>query len=696
MDDGGLTTSINYVYVVKNPHSLEHIRDCFQGAGYRGIQIMERQLASGTLSPEQQFEAYFRLVQLQLCEGQLTQAQEALSRARALAEADRSRFSQQLATIIFLQGLTGLRRGETENCIECQCQGSCIFPLQPSAFHQKREGSELAVKHFSEYLRGHPDDDGVRWLLNVAYMTLGEYPDKVPTQDLFPPALFQSELDMGQFRDLAPQLGVNRFHQAGGAIMDDFDNDGYLDLVETSWDAAMPMAFFRNKGDGTFEDRTRAAGLENQIGGLYCCQTDYNNDGHLDIYIVRGAWVRIAQRHSLLRNNGNGTFTDVTKEAGLDTPMDGQVAVWADFDNDGFVDLFVGSETGPSRLYRNLGNGTFEDVAKKAGVTNDRFAKGANWGDFDNDGYPDLYVSNLDGPNRLYHNNRDGTFTDVGIAMGVTQPNKSFACWFWDYDNDGWLDIWCSTYEFSLTEMVRSMIGKPHLGETCRLFRNLQGKGFKAVSKEAGVDISTCPMGCNFADYDNDGYLDFYLGTGNPNYSALLPNLMFKNVDGKRFANITTSSGTGHLQKGHAVASGDWDRNGYVDLFHQLGGATPGDQFRSALFQNPCQGNHSLTVQLVGKKSNRAAFGARITATPAGEGRSVHRHVTCGSSFGGNPLEQTIGLGKADKVAKLEIFWPTSGTRQVFTDVPAGQLIVITEGEENFRRIDVKSLPVPE
>jgi hypothetical protein len=150
------------------------------------------------------------------------------------------------------------------------------------------------------------------------------------------------------------------------------------------------------------------------------------------------------------------------------------------------------------------------------------------------------------------------------------------------------------------------------------------------------------------------------------------------------------------LQKGHAVASGDWDRNGYVDLFHQLGGATPGDQFRSALFQNPCQGNHSLTVQLVGKKSNRAAFGARITATPAGEGRSVHRHVTCGSSFGGNPLEQTIGLGKADKVAKLEIFWPTSGTRQVFTDVPAGQLIVITEGEENFRRIDVKSLPVPE
>jgi hypothetical protein len=696
MDDSGLTRSLNYVYVLKDPKSLENIRDSFQGAGYRGIQIVERRLGSAILPPEQQFEALFLLTQLHLCEGQTKQAYEALARARAIAEEDRSRYSQQLATIIFLQGVTGLRQGETENCVECQCVGSCIFPLQASAIHQKREGSERAILHFKEYLRGHPDDDGVRWLLNIAYMTLGEYPDKVPTQDLLPPSLFKSEMDIGRFRDVAPQLGVDRFHQAGGAIMEDFDNDGYLDIIETSWDTAIPMKFFKNQGDGTFVDRSREGGVENQLGGLYCCQTDYNNDGHLDIFVCRGAWVRIAQRPSLLRNNGNGTFTDVTREAGLNTPMDGQVGVWADYDHDGFVDVFVGSESGASRLYRNKGDGTFEDVASQAGVTNNRFAKGANWGDFDNDGYPDLYVSNLEQANRLYRNNRNGTFTDVAPEMGVSAPSKSFACWFFDYDNDGWLDLWCSTYEYSLTEMVRSMIGRPHMGETCRLYRNLQGKGFKDVSREAGVDISTCPMGCNFADYDNDGYLDFYLGTGNPNYSALVPNHMFKNVEGKRFANITTSSGTGHLQKGHVVSSGDWDRNGYVDLFHQLGGATPGDQFRSALFQNPCQGNRSLTVRLVGKKSNRAAFGARITATPAGDSRLVHRHVTCGSSFGGNPLEQTLGLGKADKVARLEIFWPTSGTRQVLTDVPAGQVIEITEGVDGFRKIDVKRLPVPE
>src|SRR5205814_223380 len=165
--------------------------------------------------------------------------------------------------------------------------------------------------------------------------------------------------------------------------------------------------------------QTKGSGLDRQIGGLYCVQTDYNNDGWLDIYVARGGWTGVPQRHSLMRNNKDGTFTDVTKEAGLDFPLPGQVAVWADYDNDGWLDLFVGNENikdGRCRLYHNRGDGTFEEVAVRAGVACEKvFCKGANWGDFDGDGYPDLFVSgyNPGNPPHLFRNNRDGTFTEV-------------------------------------------------------------------------------------------------------------------------------------------------------------------------------------------------------------------------------------------------------------------------------------------
>src|SRR5260370_27666939 len=196
-------------------------------------------------------------------------------------------------------------------------------------------------------------------------------------------------------------------------------------------------------------------------------------------------------------------------------------------------------------------------------------------------------------------------------------------------------------------------------------------------------------MGSNFVDVDNDGCLDFYLGTGDPNYSMLVPNRLFKNVQGKRFADITTSSGTGHLQKGHAVACGDWDRDGNVDVFEQIGGATPGDSFRNVLFQNPGHDNHWITVKLIGKKTNRAAIGARIKLNVPGDGpNTIYRHVTSGSSFGANALEQTIGIGKATRIISLEVYWPTSGTTQVFHDLPIDQAIEITEFAGDYRRLN--------
>jgi hypothetical protein len=708
VDDSGFRVAYTFHSPIVDPQSLEHIRDCYHRVGYRAIEKVQKALALPGISSTERLKSLVTVAQLNLFEGDFLKAANALTECRAMAEADREHLSEFLPMLIFLQGVSALRRGETENCVECQCRGSCIFPILAEAVHQKRQGSRDAVRYFTEYLQIDPDDVGVQWLLNVAYMTLGEHPDHVPPRYLISLEHFRSEFDIGRFTDIAPDLCLNRFNRGGGAIMDDFDNDGLLDIVATSMDPGMPMAFYRNRGDGTFEDRSQAAGLQNQLGGLHCVQTDYNNDGWLDIYVCRGGMTGVPQRHSLLRNNGDGTFTDVTKEAGLATPIDGQVAVWADYDNDGFLDLFVGGESTRSRLYHNRGDGTFEEVALRAGVANEgQMCKGANWGDYDGDGYPDLYVSNGNGPNRLFHNNRDGTFSDVAPQLDVTLPHASFACWFWDYDNDGWPDIFVAAAEGSLANNVDSLLGgqgrvSAPRSETCRLYRNLGGKGFQDVTAASRLNLSLCALGCNFADFDNDGYLDMYLGTGWPSYSMLVPNRMFKNVEGKRFADITTSSGTGHLQKGHAVACGDWDRDGNVDMFVVMGGVTPGDRFRNILFQNPGHHNHWITIKLVGKRTNRAAIGARIKVEvpdeprrPTGSGlRSVYRHVTSGGSFGGNPFQQTIGIGKATRISSLEIFWPTSRTTQVFHDVPIDQALEVAEFESSYRPLHWSRIPV--
>jgi hypothetical protein len=204
-------------------------------------------------------------------------------------------------------------------------------------------------------------------------------------------------------------------------------------------------------------------------------------------------------------------------------------------------------------------------------------------------------------------------------------------------------------------------------------------------------------MGCNFGDFDNDGLLDFYLGTGDTDLFTLVPNRMFKNVAGKRFADITASSGTGNLQKGHGVSCADWDRDGDVDIFIEMGGATASDKYHNVLFQNPGQGNHWLNVKLVGKKTNRAAIGARLKVVTAGnEPLTVCRHVSSGSSWGANPLEQHVGLGKAQEVAILEVHWPASGTTQVFRDISSDQSIEIIEFAQGYRKLERKPIPAPE
>lgn len=699
VDTSGFTVNEDLLPRWESDASLEDLRRIWKGTGFRAVENIDRALAARPDMPAQDSVPLLFMKSAMLnYEGETKKAYEVLQKTRALVEQDAKLSQATLYSIIFLQGVTALRRGENENCLMCRGESSCILPISKAARHTNPEGSRLAIEHFTEYLKQFPDDGGVRWLLNLAHMTLGEHPDGVDPKYLVSLEYFQnSEFDIGRFRDVGHIVGVNRLNQGGGAIMDDFNNDGLLDIVITAFDPTSQMSLLINTGSGTFEERTEAAGLTGQYGGINCMQTDYNNDGYLDVFISRGAWLKYPMRPSLLRNNKDGKFTDVTEDSGLLHPVNSPSATWADYDNDGWLDLFVCCEQQRCRLYHNLGNGSFEEVATQAGVLGRRAScKGAAWIDFDNDGFQDLFLNYLTGDEgaQLYRNNRDGTFRDLTYSLGIHGPRGGFSCWAWDYDNDGWSDIFATCYDVTLDGVIEGLQGSSRTRNSNRLYRNLKGTGFEDVTEKAGLALLTGTMGSNFGDFDNDGYLDMYLGTGDPQFSTLVPNRMFKNISGRRFAEITASSGTGSLQKGHGVACGDWDRDGDSDIFIDMGGAVNGDKYHNILFQNPGSSNHSLTVKLTGQKSNRAAIGARIKIVTKGDApQTFYRHVSSGSSFGANPLQQTIGLGSATGIAVLEVYWPTSDTTQSFHDVAMDQAIAITEFVDQYQPLNWSPIP---
>jgi hypothetical protein len=591
-----------------------------------------------------------------------------------------------------------LRLGETTNCVHGHNPESCILPIRGGGIHQHQQPARKAIEYLTLLLKHNPENLTARWLLNIAYMTVGGYPLEVPQRFVISQEAFASEEPFPRFPDVAHNVGLDTFNLSGGVIADDFDNDGFLDIVTSDWSPAGQLHYFHNNGDGTFSDRTEEAGLKGIYGGLNLVQADYDNDGNIDIFVMRGAWLGQKGRlqvNSLLRNEGRGHFRDVTFEAGLgDVHYPTQTAAWADYDNDGYVDLYVGAEGLPCQLFHNNRNGTFTDVAKQAGVENGGITKGVTWGDYNGDRFPDLYVSNLGGHNRLYRNNGDGTFTDVAPQLGVTRPFKSFAAWFWDFNNDGNLDIFVASFERKVQDIAADYLGMPVYETEPNCLYQGDGKGaFREVAAEQNLTRLTDVMGSNFGDLDNDGYPDFYLGTGYPEYEALMPNLLFHNRRGKGFANVTADAGVGHLQKGHGVAFADLDNDGDQDLYIVLGGAYAGDGYWNALFENPGFGNHWITLKLVGTKSNRCAIGARIRAEIREDGvrRSVYKWVNSGGSFGANPLRQQIGLGKASKIDVLEIFWPTSNQTQRFHGVAVDQFVEINEGQSELRELPWKT-----
>jgi hypothetical protein len=503
---------------------------------------------------------------------------------------------------------------------------------------------------------------------------------------------------MPRFIDVAPAAKLGRTDIAGGTIADDFDGDGLIDVFFTSVDYCSPVQLYRNKGDGTFEDRTEAAGLSGQLGGINAIQADYDNDGRLDIFIMRGGW-EAAMRNTLLRANADGTYTDVTREAGLlDATKATHSVAWADIDNDGWLDLFVAHELSPNQLFRNRGDGTFEDITPKAGVGATGFTKGVAAGDYDGDGFPDFYLSNMFGENVLYRNNGDGTFASVGKTLGVEAPFASFPTWFFDYDNDGHLDLFVASYPNSLEEFVKHYVKKPLNTEPLALYRNKGDGTFTDVSRATGLERVVPAMGANFGDLDNDGFLDMYLGTGTPSFATLMPNIMFRNDQGRRFLDVTEATGTGNLQKGHGVAFADLDNDGDEDVLLNSGGAVPGDRYEDSLYQNPGAAGNWLSLRLVGTKSNRAAVGAKILVRlpqPVAGSALRFREVSSGGSFGSNSFVQHIGLGAATRIASLEITWPASRTRQVFSDVPINTFLEIRELEDRFTVRTVPRVTLP-
>jgi hypothetical protein len=609
-----------------------------------------------------------------------------------------------------------MRLGESQNCIARHTSQSCILPIEGSGVHVDGSGSRRAIAYLTEVLSmTEPGSDtslGARWLLNIAHMTLGDWPDAVSEPYRIPPATFAADAEFPRFHDVAPELGLNTLARAGGIAIEDFDGDGLLDLFVTTQDLKGQARLFHHGADGGFADRTAEAGLEGIVGGLNVTQADHDGDGDVDILVLRGGWqLGVWGQHprSLLENLGAsepGRFRDVTFVAGLgEVFYPSQTAGFADHDLDGDLDLYVGNEASlngsfPSQLFRNRGDGTYEDVSAAAGVTNMRMAKGVSWGDIDGDRDPDLYVSNYLDPNRLYENRGDGTFADVATERGVTRPNDSFPCWFWDFDNDGALDLYVATFaqstgEARLGPVVSSYLKLPIRQDLNKLYKG-DGKGhFRDVAGEQGLDLYTLVMGASFGDLDNDGYPDMYLGTGYPFYDGLIPNVMYRNRGGRGFADVTTAGGFGHLQKGHGVAFADLDQDGDEDVFANMGGAFPGDTFGDVLFENPGSGKHWIKLAVEGRRSNRSAIGARVRAefSEDGKTRSVYQTVGQHGSFGSHPHELHLGLGSAARVERLEVFWPVTGQTQTFTSLPADCRVRIVEGEAEPVITPVRPVP---
>jgi hypothetical protein len=487
-----------------------------------------------------------------------------------------------------------------------------------------------------------------------------------------------------RYRDVSREIGIDKTSGGRGTAIFDIDGDGELDVIISAVSAGCSV--YRNNGDGTFRDASVGSGLDACVNSWGISAGDYDNDGRVDLFVTRlGFFDGLA---ALYRNNGDGTFTDVTREAGVQGWAPGFTAGWVDFDLDGRLDLFVPSNLGGvfhrpkrHRLFHNNGDGTFTDVALDARLMPWGPAVGATWGDYDNDGYPDLFLSSAFGRSQLFHNNGDGTFTDVSAAAGIDRPCFGMVAFFCDYDNDGWLDLvqylWCRN-----EDMILSLrYGAPSSGgQPLRIYRNNRDGTFTLANGELGIVECWGSMSGNAADLDNDGRLELLLGNGGPQMDRSEPMVVLAN-DGSGFRNITFTAGLPAAGKSHGANAADLHGDGRMCLVSASGGMYPGELLTTSVFRPEELPGNYLNVRLTGVTCNRDAIGARLKLTAGGRGQ--HLVINGGSQFGCLPLEQHFGLGAARGAEQLEIWWP-GGPREVFERLPANATVSITQGDGDW------------
>jgi tetratricopeptide (TPR) repeat protein len=616
-------------------------------------------------------------------------------------------YSNEEAAALFLMGNTLSRRGSFSLAIshyEQMLQRPVTLDQRMSALREMGAsyyhlGDYVeAARKFYEALQTRMNTVD-QWLFRLALDQSKQPVPTLPAGVLFPvdePKIDPANPPLLAFEDIAPKLGIHHLNGNGTAAWGDIDGDGRLDLIVAG--SGTFIRVYRNEG-GKFTDVTEKVGLANVPSGYSLNLVDYDNDGWLDLYISLNGWS--GPMPNLLFHNEHGRFVNVSKQSGLDDAGSGFVSLWGDLDNDGWLDVVIANgvlkDGSVPQIYRNNRDGTFTNVTKQVGLDEPASygAIGIALGDYDKDGRVDILINGRDSaPDRLYHNDGNWHFTDMARKAGVLQPpHNGFVCFFFDYNNDGWPDIlttslapWESVVE-ALKKGYAPANARAVHPDASRLFRNNHDGTFTDVTYDSKLYYPAGTMGAGVADLDNDGYVDIYLGTGDPQMSRLEPNRFFRNNGNGGFSDLTNFVGFARPgNKGHGVAFVDIDEDGDLDIFAQLGGHYPGDHTYNAFYRNlKGDQNHWMELDLRGVKSNRNAIGAQVTVK-AGD-LLVYREVKGSEGFGAtSPYRQHFGLGRHDRIDSLEIRWP-SGAHHTFTGIDANHILSLKEDEREWRTV---------